>query len=140
MTKKLTSVALENGIQTDAITDNIMTGIVTTRGMFQALIICEMQNSLCDKLVLEMNLGDKLNLDDQILYIKEYLNIICGKALSDINNQLGSRSKLSVPHIVQGSYGLEEKHDYILKHEFIYASDYGRMNVSVYYKLLSIYA
>ena len=41
--------------------------------------------------------GRCLQRTKKILYINEYVNIVCGRALSEINNQMGVSSRLINP-------------------------------------------
>ena len=44
-----------------------------------------------------MNGGTAASEDEKLLYINEYINIVCGCALSNISNKIGGASRLTVP-------------------------------------------
>lgn len=138
ITDKITRIQLKTWECEEIMPDIMVTGIITTKGVFHAYIICEIQENLYEGMIANMSEGNILSSDDKILYLKEYLNIVCGKALTDINNLLGSRTRLSVPRIVQGSYKIESKHEFIEQNQLCYCSDSGGMTVKVYYKFLPI--
>ena len=70
---------------------------VKTKGKFNSTIICGFSSDIFDAIIIGMNDGKMPSEDEKVLYINEYVNIICGRALSEINNRLGRTSRLTVP-------------------------------------------
>lgn len=77
---------------------------VYTTGAFDARIVCRFSPGIFENILLGMY-GGFLPPDEEIpLYINEYVNITCGRAISELNNVLGVTSRLSVPNF----YSMEE--------------------------------
>ena len=68
---------------------------VKTKGKFNSTIICGFSSDIFDAIIIGMNDGKMPSEDEKVLYINEYVNIICGRALSEINNRLGRTSRLT---------------------------------------------
>lgn len=62
--------------------------MICTSGYLRMEIICDMPESMVLQIVSKMY-GGGLPPDEQIpLYIKEYINIVCGHGVSSLNNTL----------------------------------------------------
>ena len=75
--------------------------------------------------------GGGLPPDEQIpLYIKEYINIVCGHGVSSLNNTLKEVSRLSVPF-----YQSEIRHEDVMKEQMdvIFDTEIGTMQVELHY-------
>ena len=70
---------------------------IRTEGAFQSLILFEMEERVYDRIAIILHKNEMLTTQEKKIYVIEYLNVICGRILSEINNKLGKRSKLSVP-------------------------------------------
>lgn len=80
-----------------------------------------------------MNSGEPASDDEKLLYINEYINIVCGFALSNISNKIGGSSKLTVPVFLKKGETIREK-DRKSKHIVLYyETDIGVLRVTVYY-------
>lgn len=103
---------------------------ITTRGAFCSEIICEMEKGLFESVICEGIKGQRLSQNEKELYVTEYLNVICGRVLSNMNNLLRKSSRLSVPQLFLGeisdNFGLEKK--------VSFESDRGRMNFIIHYE------
>ncbi len=107
--------------------------MIKTKGGFQGQIYVKMEEPLMEEIVMKINKGGEMQEAEKILFAMEYLNIVCGRALSEINNQTGNRSRLTVPHYVTGKAPEE-----LLDGEseiLFYQSAYGRLKVKVVYKM-----
>lgn len=109
--------------------------MILTKGKFQSYIICSMSKELGEKILLGMNHGEPLEPEEKNLYLKEYMNIICGHGLSDINGKLGAASRLSVPYLgAEEAEIFEGQRETTNKEENICLdSKYGIMSIYIYY-------
>lgn len=110
--------------------------IVHTKGKFISTIICGFSPLMFDTIVKNMNGGKMPSDEEKILYINEYVNIVCGRALSDINNQMGVSSRLTVPRLCSDteSISIEQQK---AEHEFLfYETEYGEIDISIYYTVV----
>ena len=107
--------------------------IIKTKGAFQGQIRVELEKGLMEEIVYKLNKGREMQDTEKILFTMEYLNIVCGRALSEINNQTGNRSRLTVPH-----YVTEQVTEEVLDGEsetLFYKSEYGRLKINVVYTM-----
>ena len=100
--------------------------MIRTIGYIQIEITCIFPRTLVQQIVSCMYGGDSPPDEEIPLYIKEYVNIVCGRGISDLNNQLGKSSRLSVPF-----YQDEIMHEDGLKEqtEAVFENEYGAMLV-----------
>lgn len=131
-TKKVAAIELteaEGG--REAIKENY-TFVIYTTGIFESAFKCEIENSLFDKIALNLNKGEALEEDMKLLYVAEYLNIVCGRALSTINGALKSVSRLTVPKCI-GIEGENLKETYAHEKSISFTSDSGDMRIDLKY-------
>ena len=110
--------------------------IVHTKGKFVSTIICGFSSLMFDTIVKNMNGGKMPSEEEKILYINEYVNIVCGRALSEINNQMGIPSRLTVPRLYSDaeSINIEQRKE---EHEVLfYETEYGEIDISIYYTVV----
>lgn len=104
---------------------------ISTKGYINANIVCHFSDELFRYIIDTMNGGVTPSEDEIPLYLNEYINIICGYALSKLNNMVKKPSRLSVPSF----YRLTEPLDSILdldKIKFLsYDSKMGRLHVYI---------
>ena len=103
--------------------------VVKTKGTFQGYISAEIEHALLEEIVTGINKGRKLKEAEKILFAMEYLNIICGRALSEINNQTGNRSRLTIPHYVTEKSPKEQMDGE--SETLFYQSAYGLLKITV---------
>ena len=106
--------------------------VVKTKGVFQGYISVEIEHALLEEIVTGINKGRKLKEAEKILFAMEYLNIICGRALSEINNQTGSSSRLTVPQYVTGK--MPEMMSDGEREKLCYQSEFGQIKINLIYK------
>lgn len=106
--------------------------VVKTKGAFQGYILAEIENDLLGEIVTKINKGRKLKEAEKILFAMEYLNIVCGRALSEINNQTGTSSRLTVPQYVTGR--MPEMMSDGEKEKLYYQSAFGQLKINLIYK------
>lgn len=111
--------------------DNCETVLIFTKGYWESSIYCVFSHSLYEKIISEMYGGEMPPEDERSLYIKEFVNILCGRAISMINNLLKESSRLSIPF-----YGEEIPSDEQRLPEEIqlcYKTEYGDMYFEICY-------
>ncbi len=132
LTQKVSNVKVVRGEDMEC-TQKSHKFLVKTKGAFQGYIFAEIENTLLGEIVTGINKGRKLQEAEKILFAMEYLNIVCGRALSEINNQTGSSSRLTVPQYITGK--MPEMMSDGEKEELYYQSEYGQLKVKLRYKL-----
>ena len=131
LTAKVSNVEIsraENG----GLIQNADRFVVKTKGVFQGYISVEIEHALLEEIVTGINKGRKLKEAEKILFAMEYLNIICGRALSEINNQTGSSSRLTVPQYVTGK--MPEMMSDGEREKLYYQSEFGQIKINLIYK------
>lgn len=132
LTKKVAAIDLkETGLETIEPQGKYAFMIHTT-GVFQSAIRCDMESALAGQIARNLNKGEELPEDVRILYLTEYLNIVCGRALSSINNELKSASRLTVPKYMAGE-GEASQEAYDEEKWIYFSTEYGNMQISLKY-------
>lgn len=131
LTQKISGVEIIHG-GNDEFSQQLYRFVVKTKGAFQGFVFAEIENNLLEEIVTGINKGRKLKEAEKILFAMEYLNIVCGRAVSEINNQTGTGSRLTVPQYVTG------KMPEILSDgdnaELCYQSEHGQLRIKLNYK------
>lgn len=137
VTKRVAHIEIiENTPNKDEI-DDLYSGIIITKGIYNSVIICSMQESVMREISKGMNNGKKVDNEELELYVGEYLNIVCGNALTQINNMVGKASRLSVPVIIRGTYEKNNEMHYEQLVEFCFSCWYGNIRVNMEYTFSS---
>ena len=106
---------------------------IKSRGKFQSVLMCMIEKDLKDVLLCNMNHGKELSEEVKGLYLGEYVNIICGHALTYINNIIGSSSMLTVPKVLMEP--LSEEINFSLQEIFCFESQHGIMKIKLQYEI-----
>lgn len=131
LTQKVSNVELVP-VEENEFSQKIYRFVIKTKGAFQGYIIAEIANDLLGEIVTGINKGRKMQEAEKILFAMEYFNIVCGRALSEINNQTGSSSRLTVPQYVTGK--MPEEMSGGESETLFYQSAYGQLKIKVIYK------
>lgn len=107
---------------------------VKTKGKFNSTIICGFSSDIFDAIIIGMNDGKMPSEDEKVLYINEYVNIICGRALSEINNRLGRTSRLTVPMMCSDKESIDIDDSEMENEVLFYETEFGNIEVCIYYK------
>lgn len=132
LTQKVAAVSLKGASVTEPDLQDGYVFVIYTNGAFESEIECRIENPLFDRISEGLNNGQKLSQDTKILYITEYLNIICGRALSSINGILKSASRLTVPKYLdkkEARLATSYRHENWLG----FTTEYGNMQVGLKY-------
>ena len=109
---------------------------VKTKGKFNSTIICGFSSDIFDAIIIGMNEGKMPSEDEKVLYINEYVNIICGRALSEINNRLGRTSRLTVPMMCSDKESIDIDDSEMENEVLFYETEFGNIEVCIYYKII----
>ena len=109
---------------------------VKTKGKFNSTIICGFSSDIFDAIIIGMNDGKMPSEDEKVLYINEYVNIICGRALSEINNRLGRTSRLTVPMMCFDKESIDIDDSEMENEVLFYETEFGNIEVCIYYKII----
>lgn len=104
--------------------------LVHTHGYFESDVYFYIEENLRDKLIEELGNGWVSNTEEAFLCITEYLNVICGRGISEVNNTLKEHSRITVPTLLKDT---NVKSQYEKKITVSCDSLYGRMNIITYY-------
>ncbi|BCN29645.1 chemotaxis protein CheX [Anaeromicropila herbilytica] len=137
ITKKVALLDIIEETPTHSEIEDLYSGIIITNGVYNSILICTMHESVMKEISKGMNNGKKVDSEDIELYVGEYLNIVCGNALTQINNLAGKASRLSVPVIIKGPYQKNEEVEYEQMIEFNFSSWYGLIRVNMEYTFSS---
>ena len=134
ISKKLLSLDLRR--KKDEIISVKCMEFVKTKGKFNSTIICGFSSDIFDAIIIGMNDGKMPSEDEKVLYINEYVNIICGRALSEINNRLGRTSRLTVPMMCSDKESIDIDDSEMENEVLFYETEFGNIEVCIYYKII----
>ncbi|MEG2441256.1 MAG: chemotaxis protein CheX [Acetivibrio sp.] len=106
--------------------------LICTEGAFTSSIQFQIETGLYEKIAKTIYKKRQMTEEEKKLYVTEYLNIICGRILSEINNTMKKRSKLSVPMRIKEKNESEECEQRI---QLSYHCSYGKIDISVYFDI-----
>lgn len=101
---------------------------IQTNGYMTASVICRFSDSLYQHIVKTMS-GEDLEQEEYALYLNEYMNIICGHAVSAVNNRIGVASRLTVPLYYQPDEPIEGLAEENHWQKLIYETAVGTLQV-----------
>lgn len=134
ISKKL--ISLDLGRKKEEIISVKCMEFVKTKGKFNSTIICGFSSDIFDAIIIGMNDGKMPSEDEKVLYINEYVNIICGRALSEINNRLGRTSRLTVPMMCSDKESIDIDDSEMENEVLFYETEFGNIEVCIYYKII----
>lgn len=106
--------------------------LIQSKGNFESVITCHMESTLYEAVLIRMNAGKLISPELKHLYIGEYINVVCGHALSNINNLLGAHSRLTIPEILKEDRE-NVKNEYTNDDVMYFKSAYGSMKIEMSY-------
>ncbi len=132
-TKVLTGLEINRTTESNWKGKNTLMETIYTSGNFDAYIMCEMDLELYEYIISKMYGGCIPPEEERILYLNEYINIICGRAVSVINNATGYASRLSVPTFYPCGEDFCETESKAEKKTLIYETEKGFMRIVINY-------
>lgn len=109
--------------------------VIETKGYIRAKLICCFSNELFHYIVNTMNGGEPPSEEVAPLFLNEYINIMCGSAVSKLNNLFGHSSRLSVPLFYQGGAEMQEQLEMQRELYFAYYTEMGILHIFMNYSL-----
>lgn len=133
VTKKITGIEVKEILSEGIELKESWYVYIKSKGKFQSVLTCMIEKDLKDALLCNMNHGKELSEEVKGLYLGEYVNIICGHALTDINNIIGSSSMLTVPRVLVEP--LREEINFSFQEAFCFKSQHGIMKIKLQYEI-----
>ena len=133
LTKALAGIELEKAETKSWEAKDKFVETINTKGKFDSYILCEIEADLFEHIVTMMHGGSPPTEEEKVLYINEYINIICGRAISAINNELRVTSRLSIPTFHGRSLNETEKQEKAEQRVLWYQTEKGSMRFVIYY-------
>ena len=141
VTKKLVNLELQKITEEDAVQrQSFYEGCreeIETHGYMNAMIVCQFSDELYRYIIDTMNNGGTPPEEEIPLYLNEYVNIVCGHAVSSLNNTVGRASRLSVPSFYEEGRQIEGQKMAQMKRVFSYRTTVGMLHVFMFYSLQS---
>lgn len=132
ITKKLVGLSLQEREEPgDLLEKNRI--FIFISGFLDSGIVCAFSSELFEYIAEVMYGGILPSHEEQILYLKEYINIVCGRAVSKVNSVTGSFSRLSVPYY-NGEIPVP-KGEWPEKIFLYYETEHGNMQIEMDYLL-----
>ena len=113
--------------------------LIETRGSMNSVVVCHFSEDLYQFITRTMNGGELPSEDVLHLYLNEYMNIICGFAVSQMNNLTGTKSRLSVPQYLPEGEQIDVSFQKKQRHRMTYQSKYGMLHVFLFYSFQNDY-
>lgn len=139
VTRKLVNLELQKVTEEDVVQRECFnTGCreeIETHGYMNAKIVCQFSDELYRYIIDTMNNGETPPEEEIPLYLNEYVNIVCGHAVSSLNNMIGRASRLSVPKFYEEGKQMEEQKMAQMKQAFSYRTTIGMLHVFMFYSL-----
>ena len=131
MTEKMAGFTICDGDKEDV--EYHIDIMLQSKGDFQSAIVCHMESTLYEAVLMGMNAGKTVSAELKQLFIGDYMNVVGGHALTNINNLIGTASRLTVPKV---SRCLENTiNDENGARDVLYfTSAYGRMRIDMNYE------
>lgn len=104
--------------------------LIHTRGAVNLRVACHMNSEFSQEIVSKMYGGDIDDVQEMKLYLNEYMNIVCGYAVSRLNDTTGTRSRISVPQMIVADCEEDAFRNMDGEH-YCFSSDYGDIRVSI---------
>lgn len=138
VTKKLVRIEFrkindEREVQEQELLNTGFRELIETKGSMNSVIVCQFSEELYRSITAKMNGGEIPSPDEIHLYLNEYMNIICGYAVSQVNNLTGTKSRLSVPMFFQEGESVDFSFQTKQGQRLTYDSKYGTLHVFLYY-------
>lgn len=109
--------------------------IVHTKGKFVSTMVCGFSEMMFDTIIKNMNGGNMPLDDEKVLYINEYVNIVCGRALSEINDMMGVSSRLTVPKLYLEADDINVESGKTGNDNLYYETEFGEIKISIHYTI-----
>ncbi|NLD91681.1 MAG: hypothetical protein GX639_03325 [Fibrobacter sp.] len=131
ITQQMAGVGLKDIQETPIEDQRVFAVIIGIVGAHKGRTLIRISDGLVTKITEEMNCGPLSNLTETTLYIGEYSNILCGKAISDINNRyVNVDLRLTPPAIFSGT-NMRITTPALQSSLLCYNSDFGMVSMDI---------
>jgi CheY-specific phosphatase CheX len=113
--------------------ENIVADMIHIHGYYEASILCEGDRNVFGRIISAMYGGDSPPAEEQALYINEYMNIICGRIVSKLNDLTGKISRVSVPEYFGDKRPVCDRREKLHSDEMTYQVEQGFIRFTIQY-------
>lgn len=134
VTASLSSVELEEVLPFELDKDCISGKVKTKSGApYDLVLLCDMSQELAKQIVRDMSQETVNSQEDIIIYIREYINIASGRAVTTINNHIGKSARFGIPEVQSVKIDISNVDKYESYANVFFRSEYGEMILKVAY-------
>lgn len=102
---------------------------------YDLVLICCMSRKLANQIVREMSEDTVNSQEDIMIYIREYINIATGQAVSTINNIIGKSARFGIPEVQNEKIYIRNEGKYESYASVFFRSEYGGMILKLAYTI-----
>jgi CheY-specific phosphatase CheX len=113
--------------------ENTIADMIHIKGYYEASILCEGDRDVFGRIISAMYGGSSPPLEQQALYINEYMNIVCGRIVSKLNELTGEISRVSVPEYFGRERPVCNQREKLHSEEITYQVEQGFIRFTVSY-------
>jgi CheY-specific phosphatase CheX len=113
--------------------ENIIADMIHINGYYEASILCEGDWEAFGSIISAMYGGQSPPVEEQVLYINEYMNIICGRLVSKLNEMTGEISRVSVPEYFGQERPVCDQKEKLHREEMTYQVGQGFLRFTISY-------
>lgn len=136
VTAFLTCVELEEVLPFELDKDCISGRVKIKPGAsYELVLICCMSQELANQIVSDMSEKTVNSREDIMIYIREYINIATGQAISTINNLIGKSARFGIPEVQNEKIDMSNVDKYESYTSVFFTSEYGEMILKVAYTI-----
>ena len=116
---------------------NCISGKVQTKpdAPYDLVLFCYMSLDLAKQIVSGMSKGKVNSQEEIIIYIREYINIASGQAISTINNHIGRSARFCNPEVQNEKIDVGDVVEYESYTSVFFRCEYGGMILKVAYTI-----
>jgi chemotaxis protein CheY-P-specific phosphatase CheC len=113
--------------------ESIIADRIHIHGHYEASILCEGDWNVFGRIISAMYGGDSPPADEQSLYVNEYMNIVCGRLVSKLNEMTGEISRVSVPEYFGETRPVCDQREEPYSQEMTYQVEQGFIRFTIQY-------
>lgn len=134
VTASLSCVELEEVLPFELDKDCISGKVKTKSGApYDLILLCYVSQELAKQIVSDMSQETVNSQADIIIYIREYINIASGRAVTTINNHIGKSARFGIPEVQNEKIDISNVDNYESYASVFFRSEYGEMILKVAY-------
>ncbi|HEX3075777.1 MAG TPA: hypothetical protein VHQ24_02790 [Lachnospiraceae bacterium] len=139
VTAALSRIQLQESYPID-MNGNIVSGKLTAtpNSPYSFILLCYITEELANMIADKMSNGMIGSIDERDLYLREYINIASGKAITSINNAIHKSIKFSVPEVQNTRYEHKDLEIYDNYVNTFLRCEYGCMMIEIAFSKYNI--